>query len=632
MKNLRLTSMMILIVLLLSSVSFIGAQDMMYSQAPMLDGMDLPPVEERLPAEPLVVEPLNAIGTYGGEMRMGMRGGNDNALLTRTLGYEGLLRWDPEWQGIVNNVAKDWEANADGSEYTFYLREGMKWSDGEPFTAHDIVFWYEAEVANDEARPGKPSWMVVGGELGVVEAVDDYTVKFSFAAPNGLFTQFVAAVDGREITRFPKHWAEQFHAEFNPDGIDALVEEAGLDTWVDLWDNKISDNEGFGEAHPVIGPWVHEIGTGADVTQVTAVRNPYYWKVDPEGNQYPYIDRIVYDVGEDTETLVLKALNGEIDFQDRHISALSNKAVYFDNAEAGGFTFFDTIPSSMNTMILSFNLATTDPVLSEIFNNKDFRIAMSHAINRQEIIDIVYVGQGEPYQAAPRPTSPLYNEQLAKQYTEYDPELANQILDDAGFAERDAEGFRLGPDGNRITFSVESTTVGTNWNDSLELIAGYWADVGIDMRVEVEDRALLYERKAANEQQASVWGGDGGLEVYLEPRWYFPFTDESHFGVPYAQYFQGDMVRGLEPPETMARQQDLYRQIQATADADEQDALMREILQIAADEFYTMGISLPAPGYGIMNANLRNVPPVFPGSWKYPHPAPVNIFTFYYES
>ena len=205
MKALRLIPVIALLILI---VSVTGAQDMMYNEAPMLADMvaagDLPPVEERLPSEPLVVEPAASIGQYGGTWRMGMRGGNDNALLVRTMGYEGLLRWDPQFQGIVNNVAKDWEANEDGSVYTFHLREGMKWSDGEAYTAHDIVFWYESAVVNDEVRPGKPAWMVVNGELGVVEAVDDYTVQFSFAGPNGLFTQFVAAVDGREITRYPQ--------------------------------------------------------------------------------------------------------------------------------------------------------------------------------------------------------------------------------------------------------------------------------------------------------------------------------------------------------------------------------------------------------------------------------------------
>ena len=400
---------------------------------------------------------------------------------------------------------------------------------------------------------------------------------------------------------------------------------------VDLWDNMIGSGDGFREPKPVIGAWIHENGAGSDTTQVTAVRNPYYWKVDPEGNQYPYIDTVQYDVGDDTETLVLRALNGEIDMQDRHIATLNNKAVFFDNMEAGGYTFYDRIPASMNVMMIALNLSTTDPILGEVFNNKDFRVGLSHAINRQEIIDVVYVGQGEPWQGGPRPSSPFYNERLAKQYTEYDPDLANQILDDAGFAERDGDGFRLGPDGNRITFAVEVTTVATDSIDMLELVQGYWAAVGIDMQVEVEDRSILYDRKEANEHQAVVWGGGGGLEVFLDPRWYMPFSHESNFATAWAFWFNGDEVRGIEPPEAPRRQMELFRQIQSTADTDLQAELMREILEIAADEYYAIGISLPANGYGIVNVNMRNVPSPHPGSWKYPNPAPLNVFTFYYE-
>jgi peptide/nickel transport system substrate-binding protein len=337
-------------------------------------------------------------------------------------------------------------------------------------------------------------------------------------------------------------------------------------------------------------------------------------------------------VGQDVETLTLRALNGEIDFQDRHIASNANKAVFFDNMEAGGYHFFETIPSSMNVMILSLNLTHLDPVKREIFQNKDFRIGLSHAINRQEIIDLIWVGQGEPWQLAPRPTSEFYNEQLAKQYTEYNVELANQHLDAAGYTERDAEGFRLGPDGKRISFTVDIQTVGVEWIDAMELISGYWKEVGIDGQANVIDRTLLYDRKAANQQDASVWGGDGGLDVILEPRWYFPFSNESHYGIAW-QYWFANPSHALaeEPPTGPKTQMELYRQLSANPDPAQQADLMRQILDIAADEFYALGISLPANGYGIIKNNFHNVPASFPNAWLYPHPAPTNPFQYFIE-
>ena len=604
-----------------------------YKEAPQLAELvkqgKLPPVDERLPENPMVIEPVDRIGQYGGTWRTALRGGADNAWLVRTLDYEHLVRWDPEWTKVIPNIAESFEANEDATEFTFRLRKGLKWSDGEPFTADDIMFWYEDVFSNEELTPVKSSWLVSGGEPAVVEKVDDYTVKFKFTTPNGLFLQRLATPSGSQITRFPRHYLEQFHIKYNPDNIDQLIEEAGASDWVNLFQLK-----GYGvpgtpydarwqnKELPSLNGWILTTAYG-EGTRVVAERNPYYWKVDPEGQQLPYLDRIVYEVGEDVEVLVLKALNGEIDMQDRHIAKPANKAVFVDNMEKGGYGFFETIPSSMNSLIIALNLTHKDPVMREIFQNKHFRIGLSMAINRQEIIDLVYVGAGEPFQAGPRPESPFYNERLAKQFTEYDVEQANKHLDLAGYTERDEEGFRLGPDGKRISFAVEVAAVQTDRIDAMELIRGYWKEVGVDIQVKTEDRSILYTRKAANEHDAVVWGGDGGLDVILEPRWYFPYSGESNYAILW-QYWYNKDPRGEEPPEAPKKQMALYDQLKATGDPDKQAELMREILEIAADHVELIGISLPPKGYGIVKNNFHNVPKVMPGAWLYPNPAPTN--------
>ncbi len=628
MKHVRL---IFVLALLAMAISIVGAQDMTYNEAPELAAMvqqgELPPVAERISAEPLVIDGVEGVGNYGGTWRMGLRGGNDGALLLRTVGYEGLVRWNPEWTEVVPNVASSWDINEEGTEFTFYLREGMMWSDGVPFTANDIVFWWESSMINTDVSPTPPEWMVSGGEPGTVEAVDDYTIKFTFAAPNGLFMQRLATPAGTGMMDYPAHAIQQYHPEYNPDGYEAFVEEAGLDNWVDFWDT-IRDEWQF--VKPTINAWGLDNAMDGVATQVTLSRNPYYWKVDSAGNQYPYFDKVQLDYGEDTETLVLRTLNGEIDMMDRHIATNANKAVFFDNMEAGGYEFFETVPSSMNTMIIALNLTTEETALNEVFNNKDFRIGLSYAINRSELNELIFIGQGEPYQAAPRPTSPFYNEQLAKQYTEYNLDLANEHLDMAGYTERDGDGFRLGPDGNRITFTIDVITVNPDGIDMLELISQYWAEVGIDMRPNVIDRSIFYDRKDANQQQANVWGGDGGLDVILEPRWYFPYSNESNFAPLWRYWYEGD-ARGVQPPEAPQRQMDLYNEIKVTADPERQNELMEEILQIAADEFYVIGTILTPPGYGIKKVDMKNVPATFPAAWLYPHPGPTNPFTYFYE-
>ncbi|MEZ4664631.1 MAG: ABC transporter substrate-binding protein [Caldilineaceae bacterium] len=508
-------------------------------EAPALAAMvadgSLPELSERIPVNPKVVAEVDGPGQYGGIWRMGLNGGQDNALLVRTMAYEHLVRWTPDWTGIEPNIAESYEASDDATEYTFHLREGMRWSDGEPFTADDMVFWAESIIGNAEfeATHNVPSWLTANGAAVTVEKIDDYTVKFVFAGPNGLFIQRLATPSGAELTRWPAHYCSQFHPDFNTDNLDALIAEADATDWVNLMELKCAGVPGTpydarwqNSDLPTLNPWILTTAYGAG-TQVVAERNPYYWKVDTAGRQLPYIDKIVYDIGEDVDVLVLKALNGEIDMQDRHIASLSNKAVFADNMEAGGYHFFESIPSGMNNIAIALNLTHKDPVRREMFQNKDFRIALSHAINRQEIIDVVYVGQGEPYQLAPRPTSPFYNERLAKQYTEYDPDLANEILDGI-YHDKNADGIRIGPDGEPLTLVVDVTSNQQDRIDALGLIQGYWKAVGVDMQLSNSmDRSLLYTQRFHNEHDVSVWGGDGGLDVILESVLVLPYSGES---------------------------------------------------------------------------------------------------------
>ncbi len=637
-------------VALLAALLLTGAQAQMeYSEAPQLAARvaagQLPPVSERLPQNPLVVEPHERIGDYGGVWRMGLRGGQDGALFIRTL-YDHLVRWNIDWTEVIPNVAESFEVNEAATEFTFRLREGMKWSDGQPFTADDIVFWYEDVLTNEAYRAVNPipSWLQAGDEPVVVEKLDDTTVVFRFAAPNGLFIQRLATPDGNLPTRFPRHYLEQFHPKYNPEGIDAQIREAGASDWVNLMGLKAGgvpgtpyDARWANPDLPTLYAWTITTGYG-EGARVTAERNPYYFKVDPEGNQLPYIDRLVYEQFEDVEVLVLRALAGDIDMQDRHIGTLGNRAVFTDNMERGNYHFFSKVPAFMNAAVIALNLTHKDPVKREIFNNKDFRIGLSYAINRDEINDLVFVGQTEPFQAAPRPESPFYNERMAKQYTEFDLALANEHLDRAGYSQRDAQGYRLGPDGNRISFVVEITAaVNPFWLDIMELVQGYWQEVGIDAQVRNIDRALLYTRKDANEHDAMVWQGDGGLDVVLEPRWYFPFSAESVYAQAWQTWYNnpsgvGSLTDPEEPPAITRRQMELYDQLKATGDPEQQTALMNEILEIAADEFYAIGTVLMPPGYGIVKNNFHNVPESMIDAYLYPHPGPTNPEQYFVES
>ncbi|GAA3743961.1 ABC transporter substrate-binding protein [Salinactinospora qingdaonensis] len=605
-------------------------------QAPMLaervDSGDLPPLEERLPEEPVVVEPHDRLGTYGGEWTSAILGVGDWPWLGRTVGYENLTRWDPEWEETIPNLAKDWEYNEDATEVTFHLREGLKWSDGEPFTAEDIVFAMNDIISNPEVSPD------AANDPGQAEKIDELTVKLIFPEPSALWTQWDLL--NFQVVNKPAHYLKEFHADYNPDA-PALAEEEGFDSWIDMLNHKVGVTVGDTSLYwqnpdiPTMYPWVVEEPL-ADSGQMILERNPYYWKVDPEGRQLPYIDRVVFDVVQDEEVMLTQALNGDINMHSRHFNTLANRSVLADNRERGNYDFFELQPGEMNTNIISLNLTHQDETMREIFRDKDFRIALSHAINRQEIIDVVYKEQGEPWQAAPRRDAPFYNEELAKQYTEYDVERANELLDEAGYDERNSDGVRLGPDGEPISFSL-AVPGGFRPDivDSMEMVIGYWSEVGIEARLETEERSLFYERKQNNAHDANVWSGDNGLKGALfDPRWYVPLHNgESNFAIPWAEWYvsDGESELSQRPPEAPRRQMELYDELLASPDPQRQNELMSQILDIAQEQFYVMGISLSPPSYGIVANNFHNVPESMYAAAVYNNPGPTNPEQYFIE-
>jgi peptide/nickel transport system substrate-binding protein len=385
---------------------------------------------------------------------------------------------------------------------------------------------------------------------------------------------------------------------------------------------------------PRIDPWIYTTPLTEPTSRLVAERNPYFWKVDTEGNQLPYIDTFVTIQNDDRESLLLQALNGEVGYVHSYINNPTNRPVLAQNRDRGDYRFVNVNATHSNETAIALNLTHQDPVLREVFQNKDFRIGLSHAVNRQEIIEIVFGGQGQPHQVAPIPGEFFYNEQLATQYTAFDLDLANEHLDRAGYP-RNSDGLREGPDGEPISFVIEVPDYDGNAIDIAQLLVGYWNRVGISAAFNISSQSLFFERKGSNAHDVTLvrTPGGAGQDVLLSPRFFFPFDWESDFAVAWAYWYVGtDPEIAEEPPADVRRAMRLYDEINVTGDQAVQEANMREILQIAADQFYAIGITTPAPMYGVAKNNLRNILEPHVRSWIFPTPSPIDIEQWYFET
>jgi peptide/nickel transport system substrate-binding protein len=596
----------------------------------------LPALASRLPAEPLVVKPTDKIGRYGGNLRRGLRGSADHNGILRMVGNQGLTRWNPTFTDVLPSVASKWEVNPTATEFTFHLRPGMKWSDGAPFTADDILFSMNECLGNQELYRSYPSIYVMAGKPPVVTKLSDTAVKFTFAGPYGLLLQQLATPLGQHATLLPKHYAKQFMPAYNPNVL-ADAKAAGFTDWPSLFRARMGDIEipsrWSNPAKPVLDPWVVTEPYTGGATRVVMKRNPYFWQVDTEGSQLPYIDTLTFAIAQDVESLMLDIIGGKLDMQERHIESLQNKPTLSANAARGNYRIFNTTSSGSAQMSIYLNQLHKDPAMRAMLGNKEFRMALSYAIDRAEIIEAVYLGQGEPWQTGPRPTHPWYHAQLARQYTELNRAKANEILDRIGYNKRDAQNFRLRPDGQRAFFSVNVIpTLNPDHNDALELIKRHWAAIGIDMKVNSMERALFYTRGDGNDHDAMVWAGPGGLDPILDARDYVAMHPQGSWHVvPWALWYASGGKEGTEPSENAKTRMKLYDQAKATVSVEEQGKLMKQIFDLCADAFETFGVTLAPNLFGIASNKLKNVPNGMPASWSWPNPGPSLPQQYYFE-
>ena len=513
----------------------------------------LPALAERLPKTPFVVGPgvllseANvpdwAPGQYGGTLNTAHSVADWAPDVFVMLNEPLLQAPDLSVQGIQGNVLESYEVSDDNTVFTFKLRDGLKWSDGEPVTTEDVRFTWENIYGNEKLFPnGVPARFRTGydpgGEPMTLEVVDDLTFKLTSAAPYGGFLRNITIEGWNGYTELinPAHVLKQWHIDFTP--IEDMREELDKNNLSDEWWTLFTQQKRCQSwdvtrdrciGYPTLNPWV---SVPSETTGVKIFdRNPYYWKVDTEGKQLPYIDRLVSVQVEDVEMVNQRVLSGDVDFL-RESTALVKVPLYKENEEKGGF---NTVLTDMHvdSSALFLNQTFDDPTWQKVVQDIRFRQALSLAVNRDEIIESVYYGfAGKP------------SVSVGEEFSAYDVAKANALLDEMGLTERDANGMRM-VDGKPFSILLEHGAHAPDLGPVAELLAEQFKEIGIDLQVKQIDPQLWDQRTLANELQATVfWAHDQG--------WDSDYSGSDSFrrsGRLWALWHETNGKEGEEPPQ-----------------------------------------------------------------------------------
>jgi len=585
-----------------------------FNESPMLTDLvksgKLPPIGERLPKEPRVIEPLEEIGQYGGSLNLADTG-NPMGWVLANWKAERLFKLLPDLKTIVPNVAKGYKYSGDYKKCTLFLREGMRWSDGYPFTADDFVFWYEDVLLNKDLTPSIPAWTRPGGEVFKVKKINDYTVEFSFSAPYPMFIYNLTRDRGEALTwgsYLPKHYLQQFHIKYNSKA-NELAKEKGFDSWYNLFSEVANTRHSLNSAVvPTIEPW---IVTKATTEYVSLERNPYYWKIDPEGKQLPYIDRIRVTAVSNRELWNMKAIGGEVDF-GLISTNLKDYSLLKENEKKGNYSVRLWRQTWGNAVTIKLNHTHKDPVMRKIINDVRFKRALSLAINREEINQLLFLGLGTPRQATVLPESRYFEKGFDTAYAQYDPAQANKLLDSMGL-KKDKDGFRLRPDGKPLTLTAEfnpssEAPEGEVW----ELVKNYWEKIGIKVALKPATSELLSTRRDANELEVTSGHLDRCTDILftLEPQWFVPISSQTTFAPLWYTWYSTGGKSGEEPPIEIKRLFKWFETMQTTTKEGERTIAGREILRSQARNLWIIGTVGLIPQPCLVSNKLHNVPQV----------------------
>lgn len=565
-----------------------GSTDLM--ESPMLTELieagELPELSERLPDEPMVIEPWNSAGRFGGTLNRAASGQRTMANF-HSFSTAGLLEWNWEGDGQIPSLAAEYDKDEENRTFSFKLRDGLKWSDGEPFTTEDIRFQWEDVLGNEAVTPVPPHWLAnPDGSMAELAIVDEVNFQIVFDESTSLFERYLCFPNRGGDLIVPKHYLEQFHPDYASESeLDTKVSDAGFGTWQDLFENR---RVPWTNAEiPVMGAY-KAIGDFDSQGVALMERNSYFWKTDPDGRQLPYIDSIQVQQL-DQETLDLRAANGDLDFQVDDLG-YKNAQVLIQNAEENGYELRRWgLEDRLITLFL--NLSHPDESIREIFHEYDFRVALSLAIDREDLNSTLLGGLGEIRQPVPTADSDFYIEGGGEKHTQRDIDEANRLLDGLGM-DRGSDGMRTRPDGSPLSLVVISRLdlAGVSFADTLNRVVGYWAEVGINLTHNAMDNTLYTETYMSNEFDIDASDVMKTDNFDMEPVWFVPISAGSHSCPAYGMWYQSSGEDGLEPTDDFKALLQTWESLESAPTDEARIEAGLSIAQQHIDNLYVIGV------------------------------------------
>ncbi|WP_417684578.1 ABC transporter substrate-binding protein [Roseibium sp.] len=575
-------------------------------ETPGLDA-SLPPVSERVPSEPLVVDLSGrgrTIGSHGGNLDT-LIGRAKDVRLINVWGYARLVGYNEKLE-LVPDILESVEVE-EGRIFTLNTREGHKWSDGAPFGAEDLRYYFEDVALNEELNPsGLPPFLTVDGKGPKFEVLSETAVRYSWEGPNPLFLGELAKSRPPFIYR-PAHYLKQFHEKYgDPAFIETAAAEVKARSWAPLHNKKDDMYDAQNPDLPSLQPWVRKSNNSDQ--RFVLERNPFYHRVDSSGQQLPYIDNVIMTVA-DKKLIGAKTQAGESDLQARNLS-FSDITVLKQGEASQGYTTALWANAKGSEIAILPNLTVKDPDWRELLRDKRFRHALSLGIDRVMINRTLFFGLGKAGNDTVLSASPLYKAEYLTKWATYDPDKANALLDEIGLTERNGEGIRLMANGKPLEIIIETSGEASVQEDALELVGETWKEIGVKLYVKPSQRDILRERSITGELVMSVWWGiENGIPTSeMPPSDFAPVSGEVLSWHSWGDYHETGGEGGEKPDWAPAeRLMELYNAWLRSSSSEERSKIWTEMLDITAEETVRIGLVSEVPQPVVING-VKNVP------------------------